>query len=86
MEIIWNDAKITPIPDNDPVVVRQCHGVNSFGCHHTTECTSGIIKLNQKGDQFNWDGKTYLIKVTHWRDIMAEDLNGTVNQQQPTIS
>jgi hypothetical protein len=80
----WNDIKTVPLAKDNPVVVRQAHGVNRFGCYHATEHASGIIELVFDGkESFQWDGKTYLIKVTHWRDHDIGDLLNGVNQEQP---
>lgn len=73
---MWNDIHEKSVPSDSPVVVRQCNGIVNFGCYHSGQ-SSGIIKLFRDGDEFKWDGRTFLLKVTHWREITLEDLKGT---------
>lgn len=71
----WNDIRQVQIPTDRPVLIRKDNGSTSFGCHHATTYFSGIIKLQFKApDKFSWDGQTFFLKVTSWREITPEDL------------
>lgn len=76
----WNDIHDVRIPTDAAVLVRQENGVESFGCYHSTHYSSGIIQLtyNKCNDSFDWNGQTYLLCVTHWRDIDIDDLKEAV--------
>jgi hypothetical protein len=69
----WNNIHNIKIPTDNAVIVKQ-NNITNFGCHHSTEHSSGIIKLTRNKDNFTWDGQTYLLKVTHWREITPDDL------------
>ena len=63
----WIDIKKERIPVDIPCEVKQDNGRISLGCWHQTQYSSGIIKLACDGDTCTWNGKSWLIKVTHWR-------------------
>lgn len=63
----WKSIKDEGIPTDIPCEVKQSHGAIKYGCGHCSQFASGIIELTREGDNFKWDGRTYLMKVTHWR-------------------
>lgn len=65
----WIDIKEEGIPEDLPCEVLQEGGKIKYGCFHRTEYAAGIILLERKGKEFQWNGNTYLMKVTHWRYI-----------------
>jgi len=78
---MWNDIKENGLVVDVPVIVRQDNGIKAIACYHQTRFAKGIVKLEYKGNAaFSWDGQTYLIKVTHWREIEPEELEETQKQ------
>ncbi len=63
----WNNIKLKGVPEDIPCEVKNIDGKIYYGCGHSTQFTSGIIKLDREGDSFKWDGQTHLIKITHWK-------------------
>ena len=71
---MWNDIREIGLNLDTPVMVRQDNGIKSFACYHATKYTRGIVPLAHKNDSFQWDGQSFLMKVTHWREVEPKDL------------
>jgi hypothetical protein len=76
MSETWFDIHVNPMPTCTPVLTLRKGGFVDFGCYYKSKHIRGIAKLeyDSKDEAFKADGKTYLLCVTHWRDITDNDL------------
>ncbi|MCK5613559.1 hypothetical protein KAR91_67440 [Candidatus Pacearchaeota archaeon] len=63
----WIDIKEKGMPRSIACKVKDENGNIKYGAFIVTPGASGIALVQKETDCYKWNGKTWLLKITHWQ-------------------